>query len=195
MPSYSPLSSNTQSSDDKDVDEVPGKGDESVSKGSGIDDKERTNSNTQDVNTTGPSINTTNTNINTRSLNINTVGTNDLNMPSLEEAVIFNDVYDDREIGTEADTNNLELLTVVSPIPRTRVPKDHPKEQLIGDLNLTTQTRRMINFSKENAMVSYISKQRRTNHKDYQNCLFSCFLSQQEPKKVIQSKLDRSNAR
>ncbi|GKB35701.1 uncharacterized mitochondrial protein-like protein, partial [Tanacetum coccineum] len=33
-------------------------------------------------------------------------------------------------------------------------------------------------------MLSYIKKQRRTNHKDYQNCLFICFLSQNEPKKV-----------
>nr|GEV28369.1 putative ribonuclease H-like domain-containing protein [Tanacetum cinerariifolium] len=45
MPSNSlPLSLSTQSSDDKDVDEVPGKGDEGVSKGSGIDDQERTDS-------------------------------------------------------------------------------------------------------------------------------------------------------
>nr|GFA09161.1 hypothetical protein [Tanacetum cinerariifolium] len=33
---------------------------------------------------------------------------------------------------------------------------------------------------------------RRTNHKDYQNCLFSCFLSQIEPKKVIQALIDPS---
>nr|GEZ34544.1 putative ribonuclease H-like domain-containing protein [Tanacetum cinerariifolium] len=96
------------------------------------------------------------------------------------------------EMGAEADTNNLELSTVVSPIPTTRVHKDHPKEQIIIDLNLATQTRRMINFSKENAMVSYIKKQRRTNPKDYQNCLFACFLSQQEPKKVIQALADPS---
>ncbi|GJS44140.1 putative ribonuclease H-like domain-containing protein [Tanacetum coccineum] len=39
-------------------------------------------------------------------------------------------------------------------------------------------------------MVSYINKQRRTNHKDYQNCLFACFLSQIELKKVIQALAD-----
>ncbi|GKA20330.1 putative ribonuclease H-like domain-containing protein [Tanacetum coccineum] len=50
----------------------------------------------------------------------------------------------------------------------------------------------MINFSEENAMVSYISKQRRTDYKDYQNCLFACFLSQNEPKKVIQALTDPS---
>ncbi|GJW69481.1 hypothetical protein Tco_0123905 [Tanacetum coccineum] len=87
----------------------------------------------------------------------------------------------------------------VNPISTTRIHKDHPKDQIIGDINSAIQTRRMINFSEENAMVSYISKQRRTNHKDYQNCLFAYFLSQIEPKKVIQAltdpKLDRSNAR
>ncbi|GJV69653.1 ribonuclease H-like domain-containing protein [Tanacetum coccineum] len=128
MPSNSPLSSSTQSSDDKDADEIPSKGDDD------------------------PSINTVNANINTSSLNINTASPIP-NMTSLEETGIFDDAYDDREVGAEADTNNLELLTVVSPIPTTRVHKDHPKEQIIGDLNLTTQTRRMINFSKENAMV------------------------------------------
>nr|GEW46206.1 putative ribonuclease H-like domain-containing protein [Tanacetum cinerariifolium] len=125
MPSLS-----TQSSYDKDADEVPGKGNEGVSKGNGIDDQERTDSSTQDVNTAGLNINTTNTNINTSSLNINTVGSND----------------------PKADTNNLELSTVFSLIPTTRVHKDHPKKQIIGDLNLATQTRRMINFFEENAM-------------------------------------------
>nr|GEV74939.1 hypothetical protein [Tanacetum cinerariifolium] len=66
---------------------------------------------------------------------------------------IFNDVYDDRDVGAEADINSFELSTVVSHIPTTRVHKDHPKERIIEDLNLATQTRRMTNFSKENAMV------------------------------------------
>nr|GEV05473.1 copia protein [Tanacetum cinerariifolium] len=33
------------------------------------------------------------------------------------------------------------------------------------------------------ALVSHIHKLRRTNHKDYKNCLFACYLSQMEPKK------------
>nr|GEX88319.1 hypothetical protein [Tanacetum cinerariifolium] len=92
---------------------------------------------------------------------INTVGSNDPSMPYLEEIGIFDDVYDDREVGAEADTNNLELSTFVSHIPTTRVHKDHPKEQIIGDLNLATQARRMINFFKENAMVSRNKKDER----------------------------------
>nr|GEW37314.1 putative ribonuclease H-like domain-containing protein [Tanacetum cinerariifolium] len=83
--------------DDKDTDEVLGKGDKGVSEGSEIDDQERTDSSTQDVNIVRLSIDTANTIINTGSLNINTVGSNDPSMPFLEETVIFDDVYDDRE--------------------------------------------------------------------------------------------------
>ncbi|GJY87866.1 putative ribonuclease H-like domain-containing protein [Tanacetum coccineum] len=108
MPSNSPLSSSTQSSDDKDADEVPGKGDDGVNKVCGSDDQERTNSSTQDINIVGPSINTASTNINTSSLNINIVSPNDPNMPSLEETGIFDGAYDDEDVGAEVDLNNLE---------------------------------------------------------------------------------------
>ncbi|GJU64187.1 zinc finger, CCHC-type containing protein [Tanacetum coccineum] len=57
------------------------------------------------------------------------------------------------------------------------------------DLNNLETT---MNISKEHALVSYINKQRRTNHKDYQNFLFACFLSQKDPKKVIQALDDTS---
>ncbi|GJU55391.1 putative ribonuclease H-like domain-containing protein [Tanacetum coccineum] len=38
----------------------------------------------------------------------------------------------------------------------------------------------------------FSSVQKRTNHKDFQNCLFACFLSQEEPKKVIHALKDPS---
>ncbi|GKA09736.1 putative ribonuclease H-like domain-containing protein [Tanacetum coccineum] len=43
---------------------------------------------------------------------------------------------------------------------------------------------------KEHGFVNTI--QQRTNHKDLQNCLFACFLSQEEPKKVIHALKDPS---
>nr|GEW65957.1 hypothetical protein [Tanacetum cinerariifolium] len=116
----------------------------------------------------------------------------DLLMPDLEDTGIFSDVYDDKVKGAEADFNNLELNIVVSPIPTTRIYKDHPKDQIIGYPLSALQTRKMTKTSQEHAMVSYIKKQRRTNHKDYQNCLLACFLSQIEPKKVIQALTDPS---
>ncbi|GJV63631.1 putative ribonuclease H-like domain-containing protein [Tanacetum coccineum] len=117
-------------------------------------------------------------------------------MPDLEDTAnllntgIFSGAYDDEDVGADAYLNNLETTMKVSPIPTTRIHKDHPKNQIIGDINSATQTRRMTKISEEHAMVSYINKQRRTNHKDYQNYLFACFLSQKEPKKVIQALAD-----
>ncbi|GJW95305.1 putative ribonuclease H-like domain-containing protein [Tanacetum coccineum] len=95
MLSNSPLSLSSHSTDNKDADEVPGKGDDDLSE---RNYQERIDSSTQDVNTARPSINTASENINTGS----------------------------------------------------------------------------------------------TNHKDYRNCLFACFLSQVEPKKVIQALTDPS---
>ncbi|GJW15110.1 hypothetical protein Tco_0019243 [Tanacetum coccineum] len=119
-----------QSSEDKDTDEVPGKGDDDVNKESGIYDQERTDSSTQDVNTVGPSINIANANISTGSLNINTTSPipNDPTMPSLEETDIFDGTYDDEDVGAEADLNNLETTMNVGPIPTTITHKDHPKD-------------------------------------------------------------------
>ncbi|GKF41102.1 hypothetical protein Tco_0124444 [Tanacetum coccineum] len=64
----------------------------------------------------------------------------DPNMPELED-IVYSD--DDEDVGTEADMNNLYVFMSVSPIPTTRVDKDHPVEQIIGDLNSASQTRRM----------------------------------------------------
>ncbi|GJS44398.1 putative ribonuclease H-like domain-containing protein [Tanacetum coccineum] len=41
--------------------------------------------------------------------------------------------------------------------------------------------------SGEHAMISYIQKQRRKNHKDFKNCLFACFLYQHEPTKISEA--------
>ncbi|GJS72880.1 putative ribonuclease H-like domain-containing protein [Tanacetum coccineum] len=112
---------------------------------------------------------------------------NDLNMPELKD-IVYSD--DDEDVGAEADINNLDTHIPVSPIPTTRIHKDHPVEQIIRDIYSAPQTRRMTKSVTEHAMFS--SVQQRTNHKDFQNCLFACFLSQEEPKKVIQALKDPS---
>nr|GFB59359.1 putative ribonuclease H-like domain-containing protein [Tanacetum cinerariifolium] len=50
---------------------------------------------------------------------------------------------DEEDVGAEADFTNLETTITVSPIPTTRVHKDHPVSQIIGDLSSATQTRRL----------------------------------------------------
>ncbi|GKD28713.1 hypothetical protein Tco_1239491, partial [Tanacetum coccineum] len=166
MPSISPIALSIQSSDDKDTDEVPGKGDDGVYQGNGIDDQESTDSSTKDVNTARPSINTANTNINTGSPYINTASPipNDPSMTSLDETSIFDGAYDDEDVGAEADLKNLETTMHVSPIPITRIYKDHPPEQIIRDLHSAPLTRRMSQQNLEElGLVTFIKKQRRTN--------------------------------
>ncbi|GKB19056.1 putative ribonuclease H-like domain-containing protein, partial [Tanacetum coccineum] len=86
--------------------------------------------------------------INTVSSSVNTARANfDKNIG------IFGNAYDDREVGAEADIKNLELSQPVSPIPTTRIHKDHPKEQIIGDPKSTKQTRSMIKKSAEHVMT------------------------------------------
>nr|GEV02969.1 hypothetical protein [Tanacetum cinerariifolium] len=116
---------------------------------------------------------------------------NDPLMSDLEDVEIFDDAYDDRDEGVEADYNNLETVITVSHIPTTRIYKDHPKEHIIREVNSVVQTRKMAKQN-EAGLISFINKQRRTNHKDFQNCLFACFLSQMEPKKPTQALDDES---
>ncbi|GJR28955.1 putative ribonuclease H-like domain-containing protein [Tanacetum coccineum] len=126
----------------------------------------------------------------------------DPNMPDLEDASdtlpndgIFNGAYDDDEdVGAVADFNNMDDTINVSPIPTLRIHKNHPKDQILGDPKSAVQTRGKIQkaSSAQQALVSYISKQNRTNHKDHQNCLLACFLSQEEPKNISQALQDES---
>ncbi|GJU28744.1 putative ribonuclease H-like domain-containing protein [Tanacetum coccineum] len=142
-------------------------------------------------------VNSTN-NVNAASTNeVNAVGAKtsielpvDPNMPALEDYSIFDLSSDDQDDGAEADMNNLDTTIQVSPNPTTRIHKDHPLNQVIGDFQSATQTRRMSKNLEEHGFVSTIKQ--RTNHKDLQNCLFACFLSQEEPKKVIHALKDPS---
>ncbi|GJV82747.1 uncharacterized mitochondrial protein-like protein [Tanacetum coccineum] len=50
----------------------------------------------------------------------------------------------------------------------------------------------MTKINDEHGLISSVHKLRRTNHKDFQNCLFTCFLSQMETKKPVQALKDPS---
>ncbi|GJR79566.1 putative ribonuclease H-like domain-containing protein [Tanacetum coccineum] len=105
----------------------------------------------------------------------------DPNMPALEDYIIFNYSSNDKDDGAKADMNNLDTTIQVSPNPTTRIHKDHPLNQVIGDLQSAIKTRNMSKNLEEHGFVSTI--QQRTNHKGLQNYLFACFLSQEEPKR------------
>nr|GEX49732.1 hypothetical protein [Tanacetum cinerariifolium] len=107
----------------------------------------------------------------------------DPDMPGLED-IIYSD--DEDVVSTEADFNNLESFILVSPISTTRIHKDHPVSQIIGDLSSTTQTRSMTRAVKDQGGLSQMFGN------DFHTCMFACFLSQEEPKRVHQGLKDPS---
>ncbi|GJV75761.1 putative ribonuclease H-like domain-containing protein [Tanacetum coccineum] len=131
---------------------------------------------------------------------VNTVITplNDSQIPALKDiygnsndGIFTNASYDDE--GAVANFTNLESTMNVSPIPTLRIHFTHPTTQILGDPKSAVQTRSKVNkSSRAHAFISYIQKKRRNNHKDFQHCLFACFLSQIEPKKISEALEDEN---
>nr|GEZ90586.1 putative ribonuclease H-like domain-containing protein [Tanacetum cinerariifolium] len=120
--------------------------------------------------------------VTTASSTVPTVGQNSINNTNTFSAVGLEDIiYSDDEnvVGAEANFNNLESSILVSPIPTTRIHKDHPVSQIIGDLSSTTQTRSMTRAIKDQGGLSQIFGN------DFHTCMFACFLSQEEPTKAL----------
>ncbi|GKE00081.1 putative ribonuclease H-like domain-containing protein, partial [Tanacetum coccineum] len=101
-----------------------------------------------------------------------------------------NSFDDENEEDGEPDYNNMDQTIDVTSTPTLRIHKNHPQSQIIGKSTVGILTRRKLKESasdQHQALLSFIYKQNRINHKDQQACLFACFLSQEEPKKVSQT--------
>ncbi|GJW18945.1 putative ribonuclease H-like domain-containing protein [Tanacetum coccineum] len=99
--------------------------------------------------------------------------------------------YDDD--GVITDFNNLPDEVDVLANPTLRIHNAHPQSQILGDPNTPVQTRSSLKkITEAHALVSYIQAHQRSNHKDQQHCLFACFLSQFEPRKVTEALEDGS---
>nr|GFA22324.1 hypothetical protein [Tanacetum cinerariifolium] len=90
----------------------------------------------------------------------------DPNMLKLED-ITYSD--DEEDVGAEVDFTNLETTITVSPIPTTRVHKDHLVTQIIGDLSSATQTRSMTRATKDQGVLSKI------NNDDFHTCILPAF--------------------
>ncbi|GKA73583.1 putative ribonuclease H-like domain-containing protein [Tanacetum coccineum] len=151
-------SSNNASNDEPQPSSDAGKKDDKgVSQESRINDQERPENSTQDVNIVGP-----------------------ITTAPLEAT--HADFFDDE---TELNMSNITTTYLVPSTTNTRIHKDHSLDHVIGDVQFSVQTRRMIKTSNEQGFISVVYEGK--THKDLHTCLFACFLSQVEPKKVIQA--------
>ncbi|GJT37698.1 putative ribonuclease H-like domain-containing protein [Tanacetum coccineum] len=162
---YEPVTAGNQSNgdaDNKDADEVQGKGDDDLSERNGQEKEEGASNKEDDQHVQdfraeldnllvqqkkGDANNTNRVSTINPSVSVARQGFDNADDQERIDSTtgIFNDAYDDREeVGAEADLNNLVTTMNVSSIPTTRIHKDHPIEQIIGDLHSALLTRRML---------------------------------------------------
>ncbi|GJW40323.1 ribonuclease H-like domain-containing protein [Tanacetum coccineum] len=176
------------------------KDDERVSKASGVDDQERPESSTPNINIDEPSINNASANLRTGSLHINTVSptvlTTRSNRPqSISDIISLRDnvtpeatnadLFGDE---TEMDMSNLNASYHVPTTPNTIIHKDHSLDHVISDIQSGVQTRGMTKTANEQGLLSVAYE--RKPHEYLNTCLFFCFLSLKEPKRVTKALSD-----
>nr|GEX57851.1 hypothetical protein [Tanacetum cinerariifolium] len=109
--------------------------------------------------------------------------------PSLGNALTLSNRFEDT-FGEEADLSNIETSIPVSPTPTFKIHKDHPKSQIIGPIDNPVQTRHKSKEMEEQSFIATLHH--KTNLDLLQFYLFSCFLSQEEPKKIFDALKDSS---
>ncbi|GJY09243.1 ribonuclease H-like domain-containing protein [Tanacetum coccineum] len=83
---------------------------------------------------------------------------------------------------TEVDMSNITTTYLVPSTLNTRIHKDHSLDHVIGDVQFGVQTRRLTKTTNEQGFLSAVYEGK--THEDLYTCLFACFLSQKESKKV-----------
>nr|GEZ46771.1 putative ribonuclease H-like domain-containing protein [Tanacetum cinerariifolium] len=119
--------------------------------------------------------------------------------PSLDNILTLTNMFEDilrvttnsyDSNGVEADLGNMENNISASPTPTFKIHKDHPKSQIIGPVDTPVQTRTKSKEMEEQSFIATINQ--KTDPTLLQFCLFSCFLSQKEPKKISDALKDPS---
>ncbi|GJR95405.1 putative ribonuclease H-like domain-containing protein [Tanacetum coccineum] len=139
-------------------------------------------SSSKDVNAVGQQVNTASLDVNTGSLELNVVGPSVSTASSNEE--------DSTEEEPEVDLGNITNSYIVPTTPNTRIHKDHPIDNVIGEVQSTVQTRRMSKSTSEQGFLSDVYEQK--THDTLNTCLYACFLSQIEPTSIAKALSDSS---
>ncbi|GJQ90375.1 putative ribonuclease H-like domain-containing protein [Tanacetum coccineum] len=133
------------------------------------------------VNTASPDINASSAKVSTIFPEVNTATPEVVIGPSLSSKDIQVEslnYLDDQGV----DLGNIPNSYGVPSTPNTRVHKDHPLEHVIGDVQSSVQTRNMSTSYSEQGFLSAVYEEK--THQDLHTCLFVCFLSQEEPKRI-----------
>ncbi|GJV93042.1 putative ribonuclease H-like domain-containing protein [Tanacetum coccineum] len=139
-------------------------------------------SSSKDVNAVGQQVNTVSLDVNTGSLKLNDVG------PSVSTASPNEE--DNTKEEPEVDLGNITNSYIVPTTPNTRIHKDHPIDNVIGEVQSTVQTRRMSKSTSKQGFLSDVYEQK--TYDTLNTCLYACFLSQIEPTSIDKDLSDSS---
>ncbi|GKD55636.1 putative ribonuclease H-like domain-containing protein, partial [Tanacetum coccineum] len=143
----------------------------------------------QHVNTASPEVNTGHFKFNTVDPSVNTASSSDPASPKdlftmgashTLEATYVEFFSDEDE--PEVDLGNILNSYTVLTTPNTRIHKDHPIKNVIGDVKSYVQIRRMIKPTSEQGFLSVVYKEK--THDTLNTYLYACFLSQIEPTSI-----------
>ncbi|GJZ28333.1 putative ribonuclease H-like domain-containing protein [Tanacetum coccineum] len=138
----------------------------------------------QQLNTVSPGVNTSSPEVNTVVSPVNTASPNDmLGANHTLESTHIKFVSDEDK--PEVKLGDILSSYTVPTTPHTRIHKDHPLENVIGDIQSSVQIRKS---TSEQGFLSAMYEEK--THKDLHTCLFACFLSQEEPKRVTKALSD-----
>ncbi|GJU93308.1 hypothetical protein Tco_1318064 [Tanacetum coccineum] len=149
-------------------------------------DKFEDDSSTKDVNAARQHVNTASLDVNTGSLKLNDVG------PSVNTAS-SNDQDSPKDMFTMGASHTLEATHIeffIPTTPNTRIHKDYPIDNVIGDVKSSVQTRRMTKPTSEQGFLSDVYEQK--THDTLNTCLYACFLSQIKPTSIAKALSDSS---
>nr|GFC32328.1 hypothetical protein [Tanacetum cinerariifolium] len=93
-------------------------------------------------------------------------------------------------VNTEVDLSNISNTYLVPSTLNTRIHKDHLLDHVNGDVQSGVLTMRTTKTTNDQGFISAVYEGK--THEYLHTCLFACFLSQEEPKKVIQALKDLS---
>ncbi|GJT44848.1 hypothetical protein Tco_0953563 [Tanacetum coccineum] len=151
----------------------------------------------QHVNTASPEVNTGRFKLNTVDPSVNTASSYELDSPkdmfklgashTLETTHV--EFFSDED-EPEVDLGNITNSYTVPTTPNTRIHKDHPIKNVIGDVKSSIQTRRMTKSTSEQGFLSAVYEQK--THDTLNTCLYACFLSQIEPTSIAKALSDSS---
>ncbi|GKB25622.1 hypothetical protein Tco_0865023, partial [Tanacetum coccineum] len=138
----------------------------------GYDDKDKSadDNSLKEDNTTGQQANTVSLEVNTVVSPVNIASPKDILGAGHTLEPTHIEFFSDKD-EPEVEFGNILNSYAVPTTPNTRIHKDHPIENVIGDVHSSIQTRRS---TSEQGFLSDVYEEK--THEDLHTCLFACFL-------------------